>query len=136
MAGDVRRDTAVICTVKTGNLACGVGGDCAGRALGKLLFKGFYLLTGLVILVRGGPWVEAAGRFLSRRDTAQTEVWRFLISVGRLVLPVAALFALSIGLSDLGLFGRRSALLLESLPLWAITFVSFRWVSSQLLLAD
>ena len=103
--------------------------------LESLLFTGFYLLTGLVMLVRGGAWVEAAGRFLSRRDTAQTEVWRFLISVGRLVLPVAVLFALSIGLSGLGLFGRRSALLLQSLPLWAITLVSLRWVSSQLLLA-
>ena len=104
--------------------------------LENVLFTGFYLLTGLVMLVRGGHWVEAAGQALSRRGREQTEVWRFLISIGRLVLPVAALFALSIGLSEPGLFGRRSALLLESLPLWAIAFVSLRWVSAQLLIAD
>ena len=88
------------------------------------------------MLVRGGHWVEAAGQALSRRGREQTEVWRFLISIGRLVLPVAALFALSVGLSEPGLLGRRSALILESLPLWAIGFVSLRWVSGQLLIAD
>ena len=104
--------------------------------LETFLFTGFYLLIGLVMLVRGGHWVEAAGQALSRRGREQTEVWRFLISIGRLVLPVAALFALSVGLSEPGLLGRRSALILESLPLWAIGFVSLRWVSGQLLIAD
>lgn len=55
--------------------------------LETFLFTGFYLLIGLVMLVRGGYWVEAAGQALSRRGREQTEVWRFLISIGRLVLP-------------------------------------------------
>ena len=87
-------------------------------------------------MVCDGPWAEVPGRFLSWRDTAQKEVWRFFILIKRLVLPVAALFALSIELLDPGLFSCRGALLLESLPLWAITFVNLRWISSQFLLAD
>ena len=35
--------------------------------LETFLFTGFYLLIGLVMLVRGGHWVEAAGQALSRR---------------------------------------------------------------------
>jgi potassium efflux system protein len=104
--------------------------------LENFLVTGFYLALALLLLLRGGPWVETAGRFFSRQGDAQNEVWRFLISIGRLVLPVAALFALSIGLSDPELFGSRSAAILEHLPLLAIGFVSLRWASNQLLIAD
>jgi potassium efflux system protein len=114
-----------------------VSSDIALRSrLENFLVTGFYLAMALLLLLRGGPWVETAGRFFSRQGEAQNEVWRFLISIGRLVLPVAALFALSIGLSDPELFGSRSAAILEHLPLLAIGFVSLRWASNQLLIAD
>jgi potassium efflux system protein len=114
-----------------------VSSDIALRSrLENFLVTGFYLAMALLLLLRGGPWVETAGRFFSRQGDAQNEVWRFLISIGRLVLPVAALFALSIGLSDPELFGSRSAAILEHLPLLAIGFVSLRWASNQLLIAD
>ena len=114
-----------------------VSSDIALRSrLENFLVTGFYLAMALFLLLRGGPWVETAGRFVSRQGDAQSEVWRFLISIGRLVLPVAALFALSIGLSDPELFGSRSAAILEHLPLLAIGFVSLRWASNQLLIAD
>tara|TARA_B100000780_G_scaffold224229_1_gene163362 strand:+ start:129 stop:2036 length:1908 start_codon:yes stop_codon:yes gene_type:complete len=107
--------------------------DAMSEALGHLRAE-FYMA--LLLLLRGGPWVETAGRFVNRQEDAQSEVWRFLISIGRLVLPIAALFALSIGPPDLELFGSRSAAFLEHLLLLAIGFVSLRWASNQLLIAD
>ena len=114
-----------------------VSSDIAFRdRLEKFLVTGFYLTMALLLLWRGGPWVETAGRFVIRQADAQSEVWRFLISIRRLLLSIAALFALSIGLSDPELFGSRSAEILEHLLLLAIGFVSLRWASNQLLIAD
>jgi len=70
-----------------------VSSDIALRSrLEIFLVIDFYLAIALLLLLRGGPWVETAGRFVSRQGDAQSEVWRFLISIWRLIVPVCVAY--------------------------------------------
>ena len=102
-------------------------------ALEALPFSALYLLASVVLLTRGPHW---AGRLQGRVTTRSKRgrgVWRFLLSLGSVVLPFLGILALLRGIEMLDLVGRRGDIVLDSLPLAALMPILGHWMSRMLL---
>ena len=92
----------------------------------------FMGLLGTLLLVRGRYWAEVGTHWLrnvtSRRGTG---VWRFLASLGMVVLPLGGIILISVGAQMTGYVGPRGELILERLPIWVGILVYIRWLAQQ-----
>ena len=89
-------------------------------------------VIGLVLIVRGRRWSMWIGDLLRRMGGRGTGVWSFVVSLGRVALPVLGLIFLTEALLLTGLVGLRGTLLLENLPQWGLTLLSLRWLCERL----
>jgi small-conductance mechanosensitive channel len=102
-------------------------------ALEALPFSGLYLLAAVVLLTRGPHWAERLQGRVTTRSKRGRGVWRFLLSLGAVVLPFLGILALVRAIEILDLVGRRGALVLDSLPLAALMPILGHWMSRMLL---
>ena len=68
---------------------------------------------------------------LRDRQARGLGIWRFIVSLLRILFPLAGLFLLSIAARQSGFLGARSSLLVELLPLIGLMIFGFRWVSER-----
>lgn len=90
------------------------------------------LLGAAVLLVRGRLWSERIGERLSRLGGQANEVWRFLVSLLRIALPVAGLLLLTEAVRATAMLGAFGLSVLEAIPLWGAVILYFRWLSERL----
>lgn len=89
-------------------------------------------LLGVVLLLFGRRWAEQLGETMRGYGGRGTGVWRFLVSLGRVLLPFAGLVALTYAVSATGLAGLRGQLILQAIPLWSASLMGFVWISDRL----
>ncbi|MDK3018533.1 DUF3772 domain-containing protein [Pseudodonghicola flavimaris] len=89
-------------------------------------------LAGLVLLFRGAHWAERLGDWLHRMGGRAANVVRFIVSLGRIVLPQVGLFLLTQAVTATGTIGLRGSTLIGLLPLLGITVFGFMWLANQL----
>ncbi|MEH6673005.1 MAG: DUF3772 domain-containing protein [Sulfitobacter sp.] len=102
--------------------------DTLERNLPTVLFAG---LAGLLLLFRGRLWAMGIVNKLRDRQARGLGIWRFIVSLLRILFPLAGLFLLSIAARQSGFLGARSSLLVELLPLIGLMIFGFRWVSER-----
>jgi small-conductance mechanosensitive channel len=91
-----------------------------------------FTLLGLVLIARGNRWAEWAGDWLRGWGGRGTGVWGFLVSLGRVALPLLGIVLLVEALFASGMVGVRSGLILENLPAWGATLLLLRWLCERL----
>ncbi|SDJ20430.1 DUF3772 domain-containing protein [Lutimaribacter saemankumensis] len=89
-------------------------------------------VVGLVLTLRGRMWSDWLSQRVSARTRRGRGVVEFVLSLGKLVLPLAGIFLLSISLKLTGLFGLRGENIIENLPAIAVNIIVARWLTSLL----
>lgn len=98
----------------------------------RLPLIGLLGLVGLVLLARGRAWSKGFGNYMRQFGGKGTGVWRFVVSLARILLPLLGIIALTQAALLSGLFGFRGTLLLERIPAWGTILLVFRWLSDQI----
>ncbi|HBS51244.1 MAG TPA: DUF3772 domain-containing protein [Rhodobacteraceae bacterium] len=88
-------------------------------------------VLGVVLLWRGRSWAGRIVDYLRRFGGTGTGVWRFVASLGRILLPLGGVFLLSAAVVISGVLGLRGELVLEEVPYWATILLGFRWLSER-----
>ncbi|MEM6311240.1 MAG: DUF3772 domain-containing protein [Pseudomonadota bacterium] len=92
----------------------------------------FLLAVAVVLISRGRAWAARLGNEFRKWGGRGTGVWDFVVSLLRIILPLAGLFALTEALFATGLVGLRWTVILEQLPLWGAVILGFRWLAERL----
>lgn len=90
------------------------------------------ILMAAVLILRGRDWVRRFGIYLRTRYGAGFGVWGFVISLGKIGVPLIGVFLLSEALFATGLLGLRGSVLLSLLLPMAALFLGFRWLADRL----
>lgn len=91
---------------------------------------------GLLLLARGRRWSERLGEYLRGFGGRGTGVWGFVVSLTRIMLPLIGTVVLVQAVTMMGVLGVRGALIIESVPAWALILLSFNWLGHQLYAAN
>lgn len=89
------------------------------------------LLAAGVLILRGREWVRRFGEHMRARYGTGFGVWGFLISLGKIAVPLVGVFLLSEAMFATGLLGLRGSLLLSLLLPMAALFLGFRWLADR-----
>jgi small-conductance mechanosensitive channel len=100
--------------------------DGALRSLPSLVVL---LAVGLMLIAHGHLWARQGVMRMQGRTRRGTGVFRFLISLGQILLPLAGIYALAQAALLSGLTGPRWDLILSQLPVWAATLLGIRWLA-------
>ncbi len=92
----------------------------------------FYLGIGLMLLLRGRRWAEQAGAYMRSFASSGLGVWGFLISLGRILLPLAGVYIIIQGISVSNVLGFRGERVLSSLPYWTALVFGFQWLGERI----
>lgn len=103
-------------------------------AIGALPVVLLSLSVGLLLLARGQRWTERLEGRVTTRSKRGRGVWRFVISLGKVVLPMLGVMLVVFGVMALGLVGRRGLDILQDLPLAALIPIVGHWISRLLFL--
>lgn len=87
---------------------------------------------GLLFLLQGRVWAERIGTYFRSFGGRGSGVWGFLISLGRIGLPLIGVTLLSYAILLAGVLGLRGELILQALPGWAATLLGFMWLGDRL----
>ena len=90
-----------------------------------------FSIAGLVLLVRGRGWAEHAGGRLQDLGGRGTRVWRFVVSLGRIGLPLVGLYLITRAVTASEAIGLRGVILLDALPVLGAIILGFLWLGDQ-----
>ena len=88
-------------------------------------------LGGLILIIRGQRWSKKIVGRLSRFGARGLGVWRFVVSLLRIVFPVIGLVLLAFAATSTGYLGTRGDDLVMLIPLLGGVMLGFRWVAEQ-----
>ncbi|MEP4196082.1 MAG: DUF3772 domain-containing protein [Aliishimia sp.] len=92
----------------------------------------FLLVLGGLLVTRGRTWAAKMGNRLRDLGGRGTGVWSFIVSLLRIILPLAGLFALTEAIRATGLVGLRGAAILDVVPVWGLLLLGYRWLAERL----
>lgn len=91
----------------------------------------FLLVLSGVLLARGRRWIVLLGHYLRGLGGRGTGVWSFILSVFRVLLPLAGVLIFSIALLLTGMLGLRGTALISALPVWGAMLLSTHWLCER-----
>ncbi|WP_299736996.1 DUF3772 domain-containing protein [uncultured Roseobacter sp.] len=103
-----------------------------GQLKGNAPLVLFLLALALALIIRGRAWAGMALNTLRRWGGRGSGVWRFLVSLLRIFLPLTGLLILTHALRLTGLMGTRIDQILEALPAFGFVLLGFRWLAERL----
>ncbi|WP_084782218.1 DUF3772 domain-containing protein [Roseivivax halodurans] len=89
------------------------------------------LALGILLLLRGGRWAEIGVSWLRRQTRPGSGVWRFVLSLGEIFLPIGGILAIVAAAEASGILSERSLQLLYGVPIWLGIFFYVRWLAMQ-----
>jgi small-conductance mechanosensitive channel len=89
-----------------------------------------------LLLTRGRHWAGLALKRLRSFGGQGTGVWRFLVSLFRIILPLLGLYAIVVGIETTGIAGPKLRALLADLPVYGAILLGFRWLAERLFARD
>jgi small-conductance mechanosensitive channel len=95
-----------------------------------------YLIAAWALFRRGDAFVEKVAATLTREFPRGAPIWRFIGSLGSVVLPVAGVVAFVLAVEASNMFGFRATRLIETLPISALFYFSSRWLARQMFGAE
>ncbi|SLN41803.1 putative MscS family protein.1 precursor [Roseivivax jejudonensis] len=87
--------------------------------------------VGLLLLARGAHWADVGIRWLRKRTRKGTGVWRFLLSLGEIFLPLTGILLVITAVETSGLVTERTLQLLYGVPVWLAILFYLRWLAEQ-----
>ncbi|SNS00814.1 DUF3772 domain-containing protein [Antarctobacter heliothermus] len=90
-----------------------------------------YLIIGVMLITRGSIWARTAVEKLRSGTRRGTGVFRFLVSLGQILLPYLGIVALLQALNATGFAVDEWNVLLGKLPFWAALMFGIRWLADQ-----
>ena len=90
------------------------------------------LAIAIVLISRGRSWAAWLGEEMRNLGGRGTGVWDFVVSLLRIILPLAGLYALTKALFATGLVGLRWTEILDQLTFWGAIILGFRWLAERL----
>jgi len=90
-----------------------------------------FTIAGLVLLARGRGWAENAGGRLRDLGGRGTGVWRFIVSLGRIGLPLLGLYLITRAVNASEAIGLRGTVFLNALPVWGTIILGFLWLGDR-----
>ena len=91
----------------------------------------FSTVLGLLLLFRGRRWAVMIVNSLRRHQARGLGIWRFVVSLLRILLPLGGVLLLVIAAGRTGYLGVRSTEVISLLPIIGILTLGFRWVSER-----
>ncbi len=89
------------------------------------------LALGVLLLARGASWAAKAISWLRKRTRRGSGVWRFLLSLGEIFLPLGGILCIVAAGETSGLLSERALQLLYGVPFWLAIFFYVRWLGEQ-----
>jgi potassium efflux system protein len=89
-----------------------------------------------VLLANGRRWVVSLGHYLHKIGAKGGDVWGFVLSIFRMIVPLIGLVAFSVALQATGMLGLRGQGLVELLPFWGATLLGAHWLAEWLFPRD
>ncbi|THF90397.1 MAG: mechanosensitive ion channel family protein, partial [Sulfitobacter sp. SK025] len=93
-------------------------------------------LFGLLLLFRGRLWAAKIVGTLRQHQARGLGIWRFIISLLRILFPLAGLWLISIAAGQSGYLGVRGMEVAQLLPVLGLVVFGFRWVSERVFARD
>ena len=93
-------------------------------------------VLGLVLIFRGHHWSTAIVGRLQRFGARGFGIWRFVVSLLRIILPTVGMVLLVMGILTTGLLGPRGSALLQLLPVIGGAMLGVRWVAERVFSRD
>lgn len=90
-----------------------------------------YLIIGIMLIARGSIWARMGVEKLRSGTRRGTGVFRFLVSLGQILLPYLGIVALLQALNATGFAVDEWNVLLGKLPFWAALMFGIRWLADQ-----
>jgi small-conductance mechanosensitive channel len=103
------------------------------RNLPQILFA---TLAGLILIGRGRRWSKTIVTYVGTAGARGVGVWRFVVSLLRIVFPLIGLTLLSYAARTSGYLGERGDQLVFLIPILGGLMLGFRWVSEQVFSRD
>ena len=103
------------------------------RNLPKILFA---TLAGFILIARGRRWSKMIVSQIGTLGVRGIGVWRFLVSLLRIVLPLTGLSLLVYAARTTGYLGERGDQLALLIPVLGGLMLGFRWVAEQVFARD
>ncbi len=99
--------------------------DTAPVSLGMAAF-------GLLLIARGRRWFTRLG--LRARDASARggDVWQFVVSLGKVLVPMGGLLLVCQAVIETGFVGLRGTTLLNYIPAWGLGIFFARWLADRL----
>ncbi|WP_299417112.1 DUF3772 domain-containing protein [uncultured Sulfitobacter sp.] len=88
-------------------------------------------LAGLVLILRGRRWSKLIVGRLRKNGARGIGIWRFVLSLLRILLPLAGLALLTFAAHRTGYLGERGEQLVVLIPILGGVMLGFRWVAEQ-----
>jgi potassium efflux system protein len=102
-----------------------------GKALQNLPLILAFFVIGIMLIARGQGWAQAGVSRLRSHSRRGSGVFRFLLSLGQILLPYLGVVALLQAISATGFAGNDWNVILGKLPLWAAMLFGIRWLADQ-----
>jgi len=93
-------------------------------------------VLGLVLILRGHHWSTAIVGRLQRFGARGFGIWRFVVSLLRIILPTVGLFLLVMSVLATGWLGPRGAALVKLIPVIGGAMLGVRWVAERVFSRD
>lgn len=91
----------------------------------------FLLALGGMLIAKGRAWAQAGVELLRGETRRGSGVFRFLVSLGQIILPYLGILALIEAASASALLDARLSILLENLEYWAAILIGAHWLADQ-----
>ncbi|AVO38196.1 DUF3772 domain-containing protein [Pukyongiella litopenaei] len=90
------------------------------------------LLVGLLLVARGRIWAVRFGNYLRTHGGSGRGVWSFVVSLTRMIVPLAGVSAICGAAALTGLFGTKGLSLILTIPIWSAQLLYFIWLADQM----
>ncbi|MDF1728485.1 MAG: DUF3772 domain-containing protein [Sulfitobacter sp.] len=93
-------------------------------------------IAGLVLIFRGRRWSGMIVKQMQRQEMRGFGVWRFIVSLLRIILPFAGLILLALAAISTNLFGPKGDEIIFTLSLLGGIMLGLRWVADRVFARD
>lgn len=90
-----------------------------------------FAVVGILLLGRGQHWARRASERIDINTRRGAAVWRFVVSLGQIILPWLGILSLVVAIVGGGLLGPRWTLFVEQVPFWAMLLLGIHWLAEQ-----
>lgn len=103
------------------------------RAVSAIPLALFFTVIGLLCVTRGRQLAGRLGEYLRSFGGKGSGVWSFVVSLGRIFIPLLGVYLLTRAAQVTEITGMRGSALLNAIPFWSAIILGFAWLGERVL---